>query len=524
MHDVSRGSRKAICCFWGVIVLCTIRAHAAPLPPDPTNAALLYYQAFLLRPEPNEAEKELVYNGTMDKTYEYLRGAAAAFDPNVEPRLRELEAKLGPRPARSGPMGLSDYYDLSLLSSLREEHARQERTRGIDPNRAIRDYIRRCQKAVEFAQTASELPECDWGIRHSQGIAFPLSQLTEIRSLAFVLRTDALIHAADGDYRMAFERCLMMRRVARQVGDDTYLLYGVSKALDCQALRCMQFVLGYMEPDADTLEWLKHQFGDEAFPLSSPARALRMDFEHVLQSLRNDKEMVSKVREAMRLKGQIRTLLRQESAPHVGHTETGQGAERVTDEELEELNEIMTRFKQEPEQAAGNVESVRDTGDLTDEALVALAAKSYAAFLDSALGVMESDVSYRDKIPELTRLEEDIENEYGNNRVAKQMMLTHPERAMGLSVVIACSTELAGVYTLHVRHRADVNAVVAGIEIHLVNARQGRLPERLPEGLPRDPFTGRDFKYEITEDGFVLSLPDEDIAGDGRPPYGFRVR
>ncbi len=401
---------------------------------------------------------------------------------------------------------------------------RQERVRGVDPNKTIRDYIRSCRGAIQFAQAASELPECDWGIRHSQGTAFPLPQLTEIRSLAFVLRTDALIHAVDGDFRTAFERCLTMRRIARHMGDDTYLIYGVSKALDGQAWRCMQFILGYMDPDADILEWLKDQFGDEAFPLSSPARALRMDFEHVLQSLRNSTEMLDKVREAMRLKGQMRTVLRQEPAQQVVHAETGQDAERVTDEELEELNEIMTLFQQEPEQEAGNVEGVRDADDLVDEALVALAAKPYAAFLDSALAVMGSDLPYRDKISELRRLEEDIEGEYGNNRVAQRMMLTHPERVLGLSIVIASPTELSGVYRLHVRHQAHVNAVMAGIEIHLVNARQGRLPERLPDGLPQDPFTGRDFKYEITEEGFALSLPDEAIAGDRRPPHKFRIR
>jgi len=531
MHDVSRSSRKAICCFWGVVVLCTIRTHAAPLPADPNNAALLYYQAFLHRPEPNEAEKELVDHGGMDTVYGYLRGAPIAFDPNVEPRLRELEARLGPRPTLFDKMTPAEFSELlswqlsfSELSSLRDDHERQKKTRGVDPNRAIRDYIRSCREALELVQDASELPECDWGLRHSQGMASPLPQLVEIRSFAFVLRTDALIHAVDGDFRAAFERCLMMRRMARHVGDDKYLLYCLAKALDGQALRCMQFVLGYMEPDADTLEWLKHHLGDEGLPLSSPARALRMDFEHVLQSLRNNTEMLDKVREGMRLKGQIRTVLRQESASEVGRVEIFQNTERMTDEELEELNEIMTLLKQEPEQEAGNVEGVRDAGDLTDEALVALAAKSYAAFLDSALGVMESDLPYRDKISELKRLKEDIENEYGNNRVAQRMMLTHPERILGLSVVMACSTELAGAYGLHVRHKAHVNAVMVGVGIHLVNARQGRLPESLPDGLPQDPFTGRDFKYERTEEGFALSLPDEAIAGNRRPPYEFRVR
>lgn len=89
---------------------------------------------------------------------------------------------------------------------------------------------------------------------------------------------------------------------------------------------------------------------------------------------------------------------------------------------------------------------------------------------------------------------------------------------------MASRTDLADVYTVHLCHLADVNAVMGGIEIHLISARQGGLPQTLPEGLPKDPFTGRDFKYEITKDGFTLSVRDQDIAGDRRGRYAFRVR
>jgi hypothetical protein len=56
---------------------------------------LLYYQAFLLRPEPNEVERELIYDGRMEDIRAYLSGAPVAFEPDVEPRLRELETGIG---------------------------------------------------------------------------------------------------------------------------------------------------------------------------------------------------------------------------------------------------------------------------------------------------------------------------------------------------------------------------------------------------------------------------------------------
>jgi hypothetical protein len=37
------------------------------------------------------------------------------------------------------------------------------------------------------------------------------------------------------------------------------------------------------------------------------------------------------------------------------------------------------------------------------------------------------------------------------------------------------------------------------------------LPETLPDYLPKDPFSGQDFEYEITEKGFVLRCRAKDI-------------
>jgi len=148
------------------------------------------------------------------------------------------------------------FYDMALSDELIEPY---EKVRDVDPNEKIREYLRSCGKAIRVAQAASEIPECDWGIQYSQGFSFFLPQLTEIRHLVFVLRADALLLAAEGDYRAAFERCLMMRQFARHVGNDANLLfYAVSKVVDGAVLNCIQFLLGYMKPGVDTLTWLKN--------------------------------------------------------------------------------------------------------------------------------------------------------------------------------------------------------------------------------------------------------------------------
>ena len=59
-------------------------------------------------------------------------------------------------------------------------------------------------------------------------------------------------------------------------------------------------------------------------------------------------------------------------------------------------------------------------------------------------------------------------------------------------------------YQKQVSYQACVNGIKAAVEIYLIVAKTGKLPEKLPDYLPKDPFTGQDFLYEITDEGFTL--------------------
>jgi len=54
MSNISHGG-KLICCVFGTIFFCAFGTNADISLPDPDNAALLYYQAFLLRPDLDDA-------------------------------------------------------------------------------------------------------------------------------------------------------------------------------------------------------------------------------------------------------------------------------------------------------------------------------------------------------------------------------------------------------------------------------------------------------------------------------------
>jgi hypothetical protein len=80
------------------------------------------------------------------------------------------------------------------------------------------------------------------------------------------------------------------------------------------------------------------------------------------------------------------------------------------------------------------------------------------------------------------------------------------------------------VHTLGARSEAYVNAAVAGVEVCLQQVNSGKLPTALPAGLPKDPFSGQDFQYERTDDGFVLRCQGKDLDKDIAEGFKFVVK
>jgi hypothetical protein len=68
--------------------------------------------------------------------------------------------------------------------------------------------------------------------------------------------------------------------------------------------------------------------------------------------------------------------------------------------------------------------------------------------------------------------------------------------------------------TVDTRERTRLNAVRAGIEIYIIRAKTGKLPDELPAGLPKDMFSGKDFLYEKTDAGFILTGQGKDLDDD----------
>lgn len=211
------------------ILITLILAVSTPLgfalPPDPDNAALLYYQAFLLYEQPDDSTRGLLKDLSQGK---------------------------------------------------------------IDPNEKIIEYVEGCHTALELAMIASEIPMCNWGVRFSEGFAANLPFLAQVRLLYRLIVADARILAGQSDYKQALSRCLAAKRIGQHMGDDIIISVLVAISIDTGVNNCIRDFLGSMPADADTLQWLKTQLATVPTRALSINHALKLEQEVALRTMQID--------------------------------------------------------------------------------------------------------------------------------------------------------------------------------------------------------------------------------------------
>jgi hypothetical protein len=188
------------------------------IPPDPDNAALLYYQGFL---------------------------SLAELDDQARDHIAEV--------------------------------ARGE----VAPDDKVRQDIHMCKGAIEFAEAADRVLYCNWGVRYSQGFECLLPQMAQARYLTFILIADARLRASDGDYKGALERCLMACNFARHIGDDTTISYLVSLSVRTLSYKCMREVIGMTADDEELLKWFKKELVTSSGDSLTVVRPLKIEIDIV---------------------------------------------------------------------------------------------------------------------------------------------------------------------------------------------------------------------------------------------------
>ncbi len=400
MRNINYSGKKAICSICAILALWPIGTQAAISSPEPDNAALLYYQAFLLRPELDH------------ETF--------------------------------------IHYDSVL--------------RGTPPNEKVREYLnmRETRETLRIAEDATKIPNCSWGMMHPQGIfhSTHFKICAQLRQIVFLLDVDARTLAFDGDYRAALDRCLSIRRIVPHIADEHDIGYSVSMLHHWKAFDSTQHILSSMSVDRDTLTWLQGQISTVQGPPPPLGRAFEITLEDAIKHLRAHPEDLEIRREGL--------------------------LNNIEDESLRQ--EILS---------------------ITDDKLLERAKEPYNKFLSSVNRVIGSDIPYQQKDLQLNQLED----EFGDDDPIFLILFGYVP-----------TNNVARHNDIYVRNIANYNALRAAIEIYLVNAETGQLPETLPPHLPEDPFSGQDFEYEVTSEGFVLRCRQKEIDADVLWEFEFKVQ
>jgi len=297
---------------------------------------------------------------------------------------------------------------------------------------------------------------------HPQGIfnSTHFNICAEFRQIAFLLEVDALTLTFDGDCRAALERCLSIRRMMYHIADEHDIGYLVSLQRHEQAFYCIQQILSSMPVDRETLTWLQGQISTVQGPPPPLGRAFEITLEDAIKHLRAHPEDLE---------------IRKEGLLDI-----------IEDESLRQ--EILS---------------------LTDDELLERAKELYKKFLSSVNRVIGSDIPYQQKHLQLKQLED----EFGDDDPIFIILFGYVP-----------TNNVARHNDIYVRTIAEYNAIRAAIEIYLINAETGQLPETFPPHSPEDPFSGQDFEYEFTSQGFVLRCREKEIDADMLWEFEFKIQ
>ncbi len=383
-----------------VLILLVFACPVFALPPDPDNAALLYYQAFCVYEKPDDAMKDMI---------------------------RELA------------------------------------NGRIEPNPTIEKYIEGCRPAIELAATASELPNCDWGLKYSDGLDVQAVHLGQIRILTHIILADARIALAQGDYDLAIQRCLTARKFGIDVGQDPLIVgFLVEKAIENITNECIQAILSV-----------------EAMPLN------------VLQNLK------AKLDELNSRSKPLKFFLKTEQEVMVMY---------ITPERIRELLAWI-----DPGKEAEFVNVPCDARKYILNADEQFCQRNLAYYNDYWSELFSAfKLPYEQAYNKLQGLDKKTAEDYKENPDAFITVLLAP--AVG------------NIDTIGVQSATFSNAVKTALEVYEIAAQTGRLPDKLPADLPRDLFSGKPFLYEKTDNDFVLRCQGKDLLKDKIHEYEFRVK
>jgi len=332
----------------------------------------------------------------------------------------------------------------------------------IKSNDEIKKHLDANRRAIEIVETAAEIPTCDWGRDHSQGFDLLLPELSKVRKVAYLLTADAQTMADSGDHKAALSKCLTMHKMARHVNEDLIISCLVSTSVNNLANQRIREVLSTMPQDAKTLAWLR-----------SEIRAISDDVPSIKGAIAKEKEVA----------------LREMTKEKIGDVLDAMGADSIHDKATKATADAYKKIRQ------GDRKFFKNSRDY------------YGRIMDDAIAAL--DLPYQQSHKKLDELNDRAQKDAKENPAAVLTAMLTPA--------------FSKIRTAEIKNQTFFNAIGTAIDIYMVKAKTGRLPEKLPAGLPKDLFSGKDFEYEKTKDGFLLRCRGKDLGKDETYQYEFGV-
>ena len=249
--------------------------------------------------------------------------------------------------------------------------------------------------------------------------------------------------------------------MARHVSDRTLICWLLGINIDVRTNKCVQFILSKMPQDLETLTCLKNKLAViESFPQFKSCMDYELGLANSYMQMENKDKIISLIR-----------------------MEIEYGGYDILKSMIEDLCDADQEY--------------------FDKALV-----YHEAVKSNVLSALDLPYpqAYDRLIETVKKPQEDLES------------------GMNEAVLTAMHTPaLAKAYTLGIRGKTNFNAVRVALEIYIIKAETGKLPDTIGAGLPKDLFSGKDFEYEKTADGFILRCQGKELPKDRLHEWEFKV-
>jgi hypothetical protein len=356
-----------------------------------------------------------------------------------------------------------------------------------EPDEQVEQYIEGQRYIINTVAIAADIENCDWGIDYSVGLELRLSHLQNIRPVAWLVINDAKILAKHGQYEKALQRCLTVHKMARHVANGQLISLLVGSSLVEMANNCIRDILFEMPLNVTILERLKTELaGINKEPLRLN-ESLKLEYVQIEPELTIDRiqKLIDIFREP------VITLASSNYKPKPLTEDEKKQREKQREEQrkIEEIiNERLSNIDEEF--IEGNKQYLK---------------KLYLEDVPAAF-----ELNYEQAYKKFIEIEQKTKDDLPTNPDATLEALVDPP--------------YKNIYSKITVNNNFTNALRVAIEIYLQKAKSGRLPDKLPVGLPKDLFSGKDFKYEKTNDGFILKCQGKDIERNKTNEYEFKVK